>query len=278
MPLRYTLVQNFSFVYVPVWMLTGIACWRRGYTPARLFLFAWAAYMVGIVVEAAVDAGMVTGLGIVRESSLDVALDYLVYLGIAVESVLLSLSLAEAYRSATNDKIDHLHALIQMSAQTEAMASLAYSDGLTNLPNRVAFMERVDEALLAAKRHGREAALLYVDVNNFKRINDTHGHAAGDAVLIEAAQRLRRGVRGDEMVGRIAGDEFAVFLPSIEGRTDAEQVRERLCGAFDVPCRLRDLELDVRISIGIAYFPQPCATREELFAAADAAMYAVKRA
>jgi hypothetical protein len=89
MPIRYTLVQNFSFVYVPVWIATGVVAWRRGYVPAKLFMFAWSALMAGIVLEAATDAGFFARFGIARESSLDVALDYTVYLGIAVESVLL---------------------------------------------------------------------------------------------------------------------------------------------------------------------------------------------
>ncbi|MBV8655701.1 MAG: GGDEF domain-containing protein, partial [Candidatus Eremiobacteraeota bacterium] len=206
-PIRYTLVQNFSFVYVPVWMATGIVCWRKGYAPAKLFLAAWTAYMIGIVVEAAVDAGSFQALGIMRESTPDVVLDYIVYLGIALESILLALSLAQAYRTATAEKIEQLKELIAMRERTERMAHLAYSDSLTNLPNRTAFVERVDESLRAALRHGRRCALLFLDFDGFKAINDTYGHQTGDAALIEAAARLRKTVRGDEMVGRIGGDE-----------------------------------------------------------------------
>ncbi len=203
-PIRYTLVQNFSFAYVPVWMATAFVCWSKGYAPARLFLWAWTAYMIGIVLEAAVDLGMGARIGIVRESRRDVMLDYLVYLGIAIESILLSLSLARAYRSANEEKITHLRDLIAMRERTERMAHLAYNDALTNLPNRTAFLERVDESLRAALRHGRSCALLYIDVDNFKAVNDTFGHQAGDVALIEAAARLRKTVRGDEMYARKA--------------------------------------------------------------------------
>lgn len=276
-PIRYTLVEYFSFVYVPIWMATGIVCWRKGYAPARLFLAAWTVYMIGIVVEAAVDAGGFQALGVMRESTPDVVLDYIVYLGIALESILLSLSLAQAYRTATAEKIEQLHELIAMRERTERMAHLAYSDSLTNLPNRTAFIERVDESLRAALRHGRKCALLFLDFDNFKAINDGYGHQAGDASLIEAAARLRRTVRGDEMVGRIGGDEFAIFLPSIETEDDVERVKERVRDAISEPFFLDARELPMSVSVGVGYFPDPNATREALFAAADADMYRAKQ-
>ena len=275
-PVRYTLVQNFSFVYVPVWMATGVVCWRKGYAPARLFLFAWTAYMLGILIEAAGDAGAGTRIGIVRESGLDVTLDYLVYFGIAIESILLALSLADAYRTANNEKIRNLQELVAMRERHERMAHLAYSDNLTNLPNRVAFVERVEESLRAAQRHERRCALLYIDVDNFNAINDTFGHHAGDTALIQIAARLRKTVRGDEMVGRLAGDEFAVFLPDVQSEDDARAVRERVNGAFVEPFELEGNLVPVSISVGIAYFPDEAASREELFARADARMYVEK--
>lgn len=275
-PIRYTLVEYFSFVYVPIWMATGIVCWRKGYAPARLFLAAWTVYMIGIVVEAAVDAGTFQALGVMRESTPDVVLDYIVYLGIALESILLSLSLAQAYRTATAEKIEQLKELIEMRDRTERMAHLAYSDSLTNLPNRTAFVERVDESLRAALRHGRRCALLFLDFDNFKAINDGYGHQAGDASLIEAAARLRRTVRGDEMVGRIGGDEFAIFLPSIETEDDVERVKERIREAISEPFFLGGQELPMSVSVGVGYFPEPSATRDALFAAADANMYQAK--
>ncbi len=275
-PIRYTLVQNFSFVYVPIWIATGVVCWRKGYAPARLFLYAWTAYMIGIVLEAAVDLGMAAQFGIVRESGPDVILDYVVYLGIALESILLSLSLAQAYRTANEEKIASLHELIAMRERTERMAHLAYSDALTNLPNRVAFFERIDESLRAALRHEWKCALLYIDVNDFKGVNDTFGHQAGDSALIEAGARLRKTIRGDEMVGRIAGDEFAVFLPSMTSEDEAVSVVDRIMDAFEEPFDLDGHLVTISVSIGVSYFPDPCPTREALFASADAAMYARK--
>jgi diguanylate cyclase (GGDEF)-like protein len=276
-PIRYSLVQDFSFVYVPVWMATGIVCWRRGYAPARLFLAAWTAYMIGIVIEAAVDAGIGTSLGIARESTPDVVLDYIVYLGIAVESILLSLSLAQAYRTAASEKIAGLNELIAMRERTEKMAHLAYSDGLTNLPNRTAFVERVDESLRAARRHGRRCALLFLDFNGFKAINDSFGHHVGDAALIEAAARLRKTVRGDEMIGRIGGDEFGVFVPSMECEDDVRHVARRIDEAVAEPFVIDGANVAMSVSVGVAYFPDPYGSREELFAAADADMYRSKR-
>lgn len=282
-PVRYTLVQNFSFVYVPVWIATGIMAWRRGYLPARLFMLAWSALMVGIVLEAAVDMGFGVRLGIVRESRVDVALDYVVYLGIALESILLSLSLALAYRTAVAEKeraqsasIEHLHELIDIRERTEQMAHLAYSDSLTNLPNRTAFLERMEEALHAARRHGHSCALLYLDLNQFKRINDTLGHLAGDAALIEASGRLRRTIRNDEMAGRLGGDEFAVFVPHLQEDQDLQAVVDRLHEAFEAPLQFAGHLMEVGVSIGKALYPRDGQTREDLIAAADADMYRTK--
>ena len=282
-PIRYTLVQYFSFIYVPVWLATGMICWRKGYDPARLFIFAWAAYMIGIVLEATVDLGLTARMGIVRESPPDVVLDYIVYLGIALESILLSLSLAQAYRTATHEKeriaqasIRHLRELIEMRERTERMEDLAYSDALTHLPNRAAFIERMDEALQAAARHGRRCALLYLDFDRFKAINDTLGHQAGDEALIEAAARLRKTVRGDEIVGRLGGDEFAVFLPDVRSADETANVTARIHEAFREPLTLGGRVLQLGVSIGAAAFPQECTTRTELLERADAAMYASK--
>jgi two-component system, sensor histidine kinase LadS len=277
LPVRYTLVQNFAFVYVPVWMATGIASWRKGYAPARLFLAAWTAYMIGILVEAAVDAGVGQSFGIARETTLDVVLDYIVYLGIALESILLALSLAQAYRTATAEKIEQLNELIAMRERTERMAHLAYSDGLTNLPNRTAFVERVDEALRAARRHARRCALLFLDLDGFKAINDTYGHRAGDAALIEVAARLRTTVRGDEMVGRLGGDEFGIFIPALEGDSDVAHVAQRIGESLGRPLTVDGRTVPTSVSIGVAYFPDPCSDREQLFASADAEMYKSKR-
>jgi two-component system, sensor histidine kinase LadS len=277
-PIRYSLVQDFSFVYVPIWMATGIACWRRGYAPAKLFLAAWTAYMIGIVIEAAVDAGLGSSLGIARESTPDVVLDYIVYLGIALESILLALSLAQAYKTAASEKIAHLNELISMRERTERMAHLAYSDGLTNLPNRSAFIERVDESLRAALRHERRCALLFLDFNGFKAINDSFGHQVGDAALIEAAARLRKTVRGDEMIGRLGGDEFAVFIPSVESDADVRHVADRINESIAEPFEIENRTVPMSVAVGVAYFPDPYGTREELFVAADADMYRAKRA
>jgi two-component system, sensor histidine kinase LadS len=277
-PIRYSLVQDFSFVYVPIWMATGIVCWRRGYAPAKLFLAAWTAYMIGIVIEAAVDAGLGSSIGIARESTPDVILDYIVYLGIALESILLALSLAQAYKTAASEKIAHLNELIAMRERTERMAHLAYSDGLTNLPNRTAFIERIDESLRAALRHGRRCALLFLDFNGFKAINDSFGHQVGDAALIEAAARLRKTVRGDEMIGRLGGDEFGVFIPSVESDTDVRHVAERINQSIAEPFEIDSVTVPMSVAVGVAYFPDPYATREELFVAADADMYRNKRA
>jgi diguanylate cyclase len=116
-----------------------------------------------------------------------------------------------------------------------------------------------------------------MDFDNFKAINDGYGHRAGDAALIEAAARLRCIASGHEMVGRIGGDEFAVFIPSIEAEDDVERLKERVRDAIGEPFFLDTQELPMSVSVGVGYFPEPNATLDALFAAADADMYRAKQ-
>ena len=153
----------------------------------------------------------------------------------------------------------------------------AYYDGLTGIPNRIGMNERIDRALGLARSGGHEAALLYLDLNGFKEINDTYGHDTGDAVLIEAAQRIARVLRKNEAVGRLGGDEFIVILPFIDSSEEPIAVAKRIEEALRHPFRSGDAEIEVSASIGLSTYPRNATALTTLLAHADKAMYEAKR-
>ncbi|KRG63213.1 histidine kinase [Stenotrophomonas humi] len=169
----------------------------------------------------------------------------------------------------------------QRRLMEQEMRHLAMHDMLTGLPNRALFMDRLESAHHRATRHGGMFALVYVDVDRFKAVNDTWGHAAGDAMLVELAARLRSTLRENDTVARLGGDEFALVLEELEDMQDAERLLERVRAALLSPMRyLRDgeeIELSVSASIGLAAYPADGAEVGALLHAADQAMYLIKR-
>ena len=170
------------------------------------------------------------------------------------------------------------------------IAQLAYYDTLTGLPNREQFRDRFRVTLDAAARHNRPVALLYIDLDNFKRINDTLGHTAGDELLQITAERLRDAIRkSDDFIhvsagkrrgndcARLGGDEFMALLPEVVSPTEAGLIADRIAKALAQPVKLGLHELTVTPSIGIAMYPQDGADAETLLKHADLAMYAAKR-
>jgi diguanylate cyclase (GGDEF)-like protein len=166
---------------------------------------------------------------------------------------------------------------IALRAQGERIEHLAYFDALTDLPNRASMNERIEEALAASARHDRSGALLYLDLDGFKEINDAFGHDAGDRVLAQAAVRLGQILRKDECAARIGGDEFAILLPAVAGVEEASDLARRIQGSFGDPFVINRRAFSLSASIGIARFPQDATTRDGLLACADAAMYSAKR-
>lgn len=155
---------------------------------------------------------------------------------------------------------------------------LAYHDRLTGLPNRMLFFDRLDQTLSTAKRGKKHAAILFVDLDGFKKINDKYGHDAGDDVLKTVAKRLPTALRASDTVARIGGDEFVILLPELEDITDTHLVAQKLLNAVATDLFLSPTEkCRVGASIGISIYPEHGTDKDTLLMAADMAMYASKK-
>jgi diguanylate cyclase (GGDEF)-like protein len=160
--------------------------------------------------------------------------------------------------------------------QAEENERLALHDALTGLPNRRLLHDRLERAIVGSERSGKSLALMILDVDRFKEVNDTLGHDRGDALLKEVANRLSEVVRGADTVARLGGDEFAVLAPEVGSVLDAERLAGRVHSAFDAPFQVGDLHLHVESSIGVALLPEHAEDATELMQRADTAMYAAK--
>jgi diguanylate cyclase (GGDEF)-like protein len=174
--------------------------------------------------------------------------------------------------------VDAFARIVRRRDSEAHIKALAFSDALTSLPNRAALFERLDEALAAAERHRRRCAVMFLDVDGFKAVNDTVGHHAGDKVLAEMAQRLRGTLRREEYIGRLGGDEFAIILPQVSAREEIEQVAQRIGQVLAFPFVVDHYRFALSASIGVAIYPNDASTRDSLLACADAAMYSAKEA
>ena len=165
-----------------------------------------------------------------------------------------------------------------LQSENETLAHQASHDSLTGLPNRAFFEGRLIRALRNANKLNERVAVLFLDSDRFKQINDTFGHAAGDAVLVAVANRVRAQLREEDLVARLGGDEFAVLLTPLNKTEDAERIADKIIASMDVPIPLPGhTQVLTTLSIGIAVYPDHGATPGALLNAADAAMYQAKR-
>lgn len=185
---------------------------------------------------------------------------------------------AEALAVQVGLAFQRLQLEASLRAERARYRHLAGHDPLTGMPNRRLFQDRLTRALARANRRGGHVGLIYVDMDEFKTVNDRFGHAAGDALLQAVATRLRDTVREEDTVARLGGDEFAVVLSQLTVPGDAREVADKLDAALSEPFPHDGHELVVRASLGCAVFPADGADADELMLAADTAMYRDKAA
>jgi diguanylate cyclase (GGDEF)-like protein/PAS domain S-box-containing protein len=160
----------------------------------------------------------------------------------------------------------------------EQLMQLAHYDVLTRLPNRALFYDRMKQTLALAKRNEWTVGVMFIDLDRFKNVNDTLGHAVGDQLLQQVSERLAGSVRAGDTVGRLGGDEFAIVLSNLSNAQDASLVAQKIMAAFVEPFQLEGSEIYVTASIGITLYPDDSADQDTLIRNADAAMYRAKEA
>ncbi|MDO9582557.1 MAG: GGDEF domain-containing protein [Desulfomicrobium sp.] len=166
--------------------------------------------------------------------------------------------------------------LSKAEVDVEIAQQLALQDVLTGLPNRASFEQGLKHGLIQAKRHGWRLAVLFIDIDKFKTINDSYGHSMGDQALLTVANRLKSFVRGGDMVSRWGGDEFVCLLLEVKQDADVTRLAEKLVNRIAEPCEFDGTVLSITSSIGIAMYPEDGETADILFKNADTAMYKAK--
>lgn len=174
------------------------------------------------------------------------------------------------------DITEHLDLLEEVRQQKDNLQHLAHHDPLTNLPNRALFLLRLKQAISKAKRMGRQMAVLFVDLDRFKEINDSLGHAFGDKVLNEVAERFKKSVRADDTIARLGGDEFTFILENLLRPQHAAQMAQQIIHSLEQPIEMDNHQLFITTSIGISVYPQDGKSAETMLRNADAAMYKAK--
>ncbi len=169
------------------------------------------------------------------------------------------------------------HDISLQHQQRERDHHLALHDVLTDLPNRLLFQDVQHQAISHARRMQHMLAILYLDLDGFKQVNDSCGHAIGDQLLVAVAERLRSAMRQEDTVARFGGDEFAILLTDIEKIEHAQAIAEKLLGVFSSPFILRGKQFNIGASIGVTIYPIDGDDPETLLNKADQAMYAAKR-
>ncbi|HEY0845680.1 MAG TPA: diguanylate cyclase [Noviherbaspirillum sp.] len=200
----------------------------------------------------------------------------------AIGALVLKSSPGTTYSDKDKELLQFVSAQIATAVERRQLAAellrAARYDELTGLPNRRLFRDRMQSALARCHRQRGQVALLYIDIDNFKQVNDSLGHAAGDLLLQEVALRLKQCVRDEDTVARLGGDEFVVLLEEIHAPQDALAAAEKIRRAVHLPITIDQLALRTVASIGVALYPEHGANVEQLLQHADKAMYQEKRA
>ena len=191
-------------------------------------------------------------------------------------NVVLLLVLAALWRMSHKLLQSHRREVDARIAHAKQVEYLAFHDSLTGLPNRSLFTQLLQQSISQAQRYHHKLAVLFLDLDRFKAINDTLGHEAGDTLLKDVADRLRNCVRESDTVSRLGGDEFVVLLPELKDESHCANVAQKMVNAVALPFHLCDQEFRVTVSIGISCYPEDGEDQETLTKHADVAMYHAK--
>ncbi|UYP29930.1 sensor domain-containing diguanylate cyclase [Pseudomonas sp. Z8(2022)] len=294
------IIALLSLTSIPAALGSAVVRWRQGFFPAQLYLYGY-----GLVLGS-VSILLLRTTGVLQPAQWNA---YVFPLAVAAESILFSFALAYriqilkqeravALQQADREKTarlaqlqasaDELQAAItrrtaELAAANERLRErerelqhAAFHDPLTELPNRRYLVERCESALGHAQRHKESVALLLIDLDHFKPINDRFGHAAGDMMLQVIAKRLRERVRLGDAVARLGGDEFAVLICGSDAESQAREIAERLLAELSEPVHYGAERLRVTISLGVALYPQHAQNFAGLYKVADQTLYRVK--
>ena len=258
-----------GFATAGIVLYVSVRAMLNGYRPARFFLLAWSALLVFIA------------LGALRNFAL-VPTHFLtvngLHIGLALDILLLSFALADRINRLKRATADAQAEAREREHVVEQLRHMAQHDPLTGLPNRASMQQRLALAIEFAKRNRKKMALMMVDLDDFKRINDSRGHPVGDRVLKEIAGRLRSSVRGSDTVARYGGDEFVVLAGELDRAADAGNIAEKIADMVSVPLGVDGRIEKVGCSIGISLYPDDAQDADALIERADRAMYAAKAA
>lgn len=294
-------LSGVGIIFSLIAVASGVHCLQRGQHSARYFLLAWSMLLLGTALLGARNFGLLPT---------DLLTRYTMQFGSAIEVLLFSFALADRISELSRSKVraeeeavaanktmvetlqrteleleqrvsEQTRELMtinhQLREQESRLMGLALYDSLTGLANRVLLEERIAEALASANERQQIVALLLIDLDEFKPINDTYGHEVGDEVLRVVAARLQEGVRGSDTVARLGGDEFVIVLPALSDQLAALEIAQSLLQALSNSIKFGDLKLNIGASIGIAYYPDDGMDSAALMHQADMAMYETKR-
>jgi diguanylate cyclase (GGDEF)-like protein len=164
----------------------------------------------------------------------------------------------------------------ELADANRRLRRLVNHDPLTGLPNRILFYKQLDHSIIQAQHHSSKLAILFIDLDNFKQINDSFGHIIGDRLLTKVAERLQKKVRESDTVARLSGDEFAIIIEELSSEQDASVVITKHIQSLSKPFELDDIKIDLSASIGVSIFPLDGENADVLVRRADTAMYRVK--
>ncbi|HSV52863.1 MAG TPA: EAL domain-containing protein [Burkholderiaceae bacterium] len=193
---------------------------------------------------------------------------------------MLPVDISLGYWEEENERhaIAYIRDLTERKEFEETLRHRATHDQLTGLPNRWLFNVQLKQALAHAKRNGRRVAALFLDLDDFKTVNDSFGHGIGDELLVQVSERLREALRDNDTLARLGGDEFAILLSDMGAVDEAVHVAEKLLLSLDAPYRLENQDIHASGSIGLAVYPDDALNSDSLLRYADLAMYQAKRA